>query len=111
LSSYRLTKQQRLSKKDHSGKEIAIKKTSELVCIAKENPLKLSRVKAIVPKKYCAKATQRNKIKRWVRESFRLQQEAFQGVDLIIIARFKVNQLTYQGSFKAVKAMSDVKKS
>ena len=56
--------------KDQSGKEIVTKRTPELVCIARENTLNLPRVKAIVPKKYCVKASQRNTIKRWVRESF-----------------------------------------
>ena len=52
----------------------------------KPNKLSFSRLGIIIAKKAVAKAVDRNRIKRLVRESFRLHQYAFKGKDVIFLA-------------------------
>lgn len=106
MSLYSLPDSQRLSKKDISGDEILSKKSKELVLILKKNNQSYGRMKVIVPKKYLAKSTRRNQVKRWVRESFRLNQSSFKGKDLIVIARYQVAQINYHKCLKAVQSIA-----
>ncbi len=45
------------------------------------------RIGLVVAKKHLSHAVQRNRIKRLVREEFRLQQQAFAGLDVIVLSR------------------------
>ena len=102
-----LSKKQRLSKKDILGPEITTRKTPEWVLVARSNSEPFGRIKVIIPKKKCAKATHRNQIKRWMKEAFRVNQCLFRGVDLILIARLRVNETNHDRSVQAIKAISD----
>lgn len=51
------------------------------------NDLSLARLGVIVAKRHVKNAVRRNLIKRLIRESFRLNQEALSGFDLVVLAR------------------------
>jgi len=59
----------------------------ELLFLAKPNGLDHPRLGIVVSKKNCRRATQRNRIKRLIRESFRCQQARLSGIDVIVLAR------------------------
>ncbi|MCG8488561.1 MAG: ribonuclease P protein component [Chromatiales bacterium] len=46
-----------------------------------------ARLGLAVAKKHCRKAVDRNRIKRIIRESFRLNQARLTGLDLVVVAR------------------------
>ncbi|MCG7866095.1 MAG: ribonuclease P protein component [Candidatus Thiodiazotropha taylori] len=46
-----------------------------------------ARLGLAVAKKHCRKAVDRNRIKRIIRESFRLNQTQLTGLDLVVVAR------------------------
>ncbi|MBU0745085.1 MAG: ribonuclease P protein component [Gammaproteobacteria bacterium] len=52
-----------------------------------DNDLSYPRLGVIVPKRNIHQATKRNRFKRVVRESFRLNQNRFQGVDILIVGK------------------------
>lgn len=107
LLTLSLSKKQRLTKKDISGPEITTRRTSEWVLVARSNSELFGRIKVVIPKKKCGKASQRNQIKRWMKEAFRINQCHFRGVDLILIARLHVKETNYDRSIQAIKAISD----
>lgn len=55
--------------------------------LAVENRLPFARLGLVVGKKNVRLAIHRNRVKRLVRESFRLQQQALAGLDIIVLAR------------------------
>ena len=52
-----------------------------------------SRLGLVIAKKSVAKAVQRNRVKRIVREFFRQHQQQLQGLDLVVLARKDVDTL------------------
>lgn len=58
-----------------------------LLLLFKKNLLSHGRLGIIVSKRVSKKAVTRNRIKRTIRESFRLWQERIKGFDIVIIAR------------------------
>lgn len=58
-----------------------------VLLIARQNQLNYNRLGLIVGKKAISLATQRNKVKRLLRESFRRQYFPIDGYDLIILVR------------------------
>lgn len=58
-----------------------------LLLLFKKNLLSPGRLGIIVSKRVAKKAVTRNRIKRTIRESFRLWQEKIKGFDIVIIAR------------------------
>jgi ribonuclease P protein component len=60
-----------------------------LVVYVCPNSLEHSRLGAVVPKKVIALSTQRHRLKRIVRESFRLNQHRLAGYDVIVRVRSK----------------------
>lgn len=69
--------------------------SKELLILARVNLLNRPRLGLVIAKKHIRLATQRNRIKRIVRESFRSQQTAFgdYGVDTIVLARAGLDRL------------------
>lgn len=58
-----------------------------LVLLGKSNELSYPRITIIVAKKNVKKANQRNRLKRLIRESFRLTQHPLAGNDFIVIVK------------------------
>lgn len=58
-----------------------------MVILACRNNLSEPRLGLVVPKKVLKRAVWRNRIKRLVRESFRLSQDTIPNVDLVFLAR------------------------
>jgi ribonuclease P protein component len=102
---YSLTKKQRIGTKQESKIELVNCKTKTLILIAKQNDVNYSRLKVVVPKKYVALSVNRNRIKRWVRESFRLEQRSLQGLDVVAISRYTGNTITYLDCQKAFEKL------
>ena len=59
----------------------------QILILAKRNALPYARLGLVVGKKNCRLATQRNSVKRILRESFRHRQLDLAGLDLIALAR------------------------
>ncbi|WP_237059821.1 ribonuclease P protein component [Microbulbifer sediminum] len=64
-----------------------------LLILAVPNELGHPRLGLVVAKKHVRNATDRNRIKRIARESFRLRQHALPAVDAVVIARPGVGEL------------------
>jgi ribonuclease P protein component len=64
-----------------------------LLIFAIDNALAHSRLGVIVGKKNVAKAVQRNRIKRVLRTSFRLNQDLLGSLDIVILARSNLGSL------------------
>lgn len=60
--------------------------------LAAPNGLNYSRLGMIVPKKIIATATARNRIKRLIRESFRLNQSELTGLDVVARVRSRTDE-------------------
>ncbi len=74
--------------------EQAIPATSNTVTIlARHNELDHPRLGITVPKKKVKLAVNRNRLKRCMRESFRLNAHSLPNVDIIIIAKHGINDL------------------
>ena len=67
--------------------------TRELLVLARPNGLEHARLGIVVGKKNCRMATCRNRVKRQVRESYRHNQPALAGLDIIVLARRGVAEL------------------
>lgn len=65
-----------------------------LLILARPNGLKHPRLGLVIGKKNIRLAVQRNRIKRHLRESFRLQQHNLPNVDVIVLARNQLDQLS-----------------
>ena len=62
-----------------------------LLLIARENGKLESRLGLAVPKKHIHHSVKRNKIKRVIRESFRLNQEQLQGLDVVVVIKQNID--------------------
>ena len=56
-----------------------------------DNNTELARLGLAVPKKNISKAVERNKIKRFIRESFRLRKERLKGKDVVVFVKKQVD--------------------
>jgi len=61
--------------------------SQELLVLARRSDHPHARMGVVVSKKNCRLATARNRFKRLVRESFRLNQNSLEGLDIIVLAR------------------------
>ena len=59
----------------------------ELLCLAHKNSLDHPRLGLVIAKKNIRLSVQRNRVKRIIRESFRLHQHQLPSIDLIVMAR------------------------
>ena len=76
-----------------------------LLVLAKPNDTKISataRLGLVIAKKNVRLAVKRNRIKRLIRESFRLQQHHLVGIDAIVLARRGVDQQSNRAIFNAI---------
>ena len=64
-----------------------------LLILARYNNLERSRLGLVIGKKNLPKAFQRNRIKRLLRNSFRLNQSLLEGLDIVILARSNMSNL------------------
>ena len=65
----------------------------EILIIATANDLKQPRLGLVIAKKHVKLATQRNRLKRLIRESFRLQQQQLPDLDIVVLARKGITDL------------------
>lgn len=84
--SYRLRREQRLAAADVAAtlKSRHIKRRDRLTLYCRANQLSYARLALIVPKKFVPSAVQRNRIRRLVREAFRLNQTQLHGLDCVV---------------------------
>lgn len=68
--------------------------TKELLLIAKPNEAILARLGLAIKRKDIKKAVHRNKIKRIIRESFRFNKEKLSSLDIIVLSRSALIQLS-----------------
>lgn len=59
--------------------------------LARQNDLNQARLGLAVPKKHISKSVDRNKLKRIIRESFRLRQKQLEGKDVVVVVKGAVN--------------------
>lgn len=55
-----------------------------------------SRLGMVISKRQCALAVNRNRIKRVIREQFRLKQHALQGIDLVVLLKSSTKKIRDQ---------------
>lgn len=59
--------------------------------LAKSNDFDEPRLGLAVPKKHIRSAVERNKLKRIIRESFRLNQKKLKGNDIVVVVRSRLD--------------------
>jgi len=87
-SLYRLKKESRLLNADAYGRVFKKATRSRVKCLtvlSRCNDTDIARLGLAISKKNCRLATERNRIKRAVRESFRHHQAALAGLDVVVI--------------------------
>lgn len=70
--------------------------SKDLLLLVRSNQLGFPRIGFVLAKKHIKLAVQRNRIKRIVRESFRLQQTKFEAYDYVVMARASAIELSDQ---------------
>lgn len=69
-------------------------RSNKILLLAKANLHRYPRLGLVVGKKHLKKAIQRNRCKRAIRESFRLNQKNLPNYDMIVIALAGINSVT-----------------
>jgi len=67
-----------------------------LTLLARKNNLDHPRIGMAIPKKHIKRAVGRNRIRRIVREQFRLQQHQLPAIDIVVIAKAGIADLSNQ---------------
>jgi ribonuclease P protein component len=62
--------------------------------LARQNQLGLPRLGLVIAKKHIRHAVDRNRMKRLIRETFRVKQQQLAGIDVIVLARKGMNNST-----------------
>ena len=96
MSSQDFSKEYRLLKPAHfehvfSNATPAV--SPQITALAKINPLTVSRLGITIPKKRVKKASDRNRIKRVIRESFRARKDDLPCIDIVIIGKSGLDKL------------------
>ncbi len=85
--------------------------SKSLIIYFLDNNLSYPRLGVVVSKKVSKKAVVRNKIKRQIREIFRLNQNKMSAIDLVVIAKQVAEESTYQQiETNLLKALAFAKK-
>ncbi|MDP7536257.1 MAG: ribonuclease P protein component [Methylococcales bacterium] len=64
--------------------------------LARKNELDFPRLGLVIAKKNIKKATNRNKIKRMIRESFRTEQHLLGAIDFVVLTRYQTGDVTVE---------------
>lgn len=83
----------RLKRPEEFKKVFASKRRSSdkfFLVLASYNSLNKPRLGLAVPKKHIPGAVERNRLKRIIRENFRLNQEKLKGNDIVVVVRNKI---------------------
>lgn len=59
--------------------------------LARQNNLNQARLGLAVPKKHISKSVDRNKLKRIIREGFRIRKSQLEGKDIVVVVKGPVN--------------------
>jgi ribonuclease P protein component len=78
-----------------------------LLCLTRDNGLNHPRLGLVIAKKNVRLAVQRNRVKRIIRESFRLHQQQLPNIDVIVLARAHIDQLDNQQVAKQIEQCWD----
>lgn len=68
--------------------------SSAFTILATSNNLDRPRLGLAIAKKHCRRAVDRNRIKRQIRESFRLHKDTLPAVDVVVLAKHPTNKKT-----------------
>jgi len=88
--SFRLPKQYKLKNRDEISKPIKqgmLKKNNTFTLFYINNTKKFSRLGIIISKRFVNHAVERNKIRRIIKEVFRVQRQQLNSTDFVFIAR------------------------
>ncbi|OOH91437.1 ribonuclease P protein component [Pasteurellaceae bacterium 15-036681] len=79
--------------------------TPQLTLLARENGIENPRLGLTVAKKHLKRAHDRNRIKRIVRESFRLKQHSLPNYDFVFVAKGGIGKLTNPELFATLEKL------
>ena len=79
--------------------------TPQLTLLARENSLENPRLGLTVAKKHLKRAHDRNRIKRIVRESFRLKQQQLPCYDFVFVAKAGIGKLSNTELFEILEKL------
>lgn len=79
--------------------------TPQLTLLARQNNLENARLGLTVAKKHLKRAHARNRIKRIVRESFRLKQHQLPNYDFVFVAKGGIGKLTNAELFETLEKL------
>ncbi|MGX2949823.1 ribonuclease P protein component [Ursidibacter sp. B-7004-1] len=79
--------------------------TPQLTLLARENSLENPRLGLTVAKKHLKRAHDRNRIKRIVRESFRLKQQQLPCYDFVFVAKAGIGKLSNVELFEILEKL------
>ena len=74
-----------------------------MTLLARENKLNHARLGLAISKKQLRRAVDRNRIKRLVRESFRQNQQQFEGMDCVVMVRSSISALSNAAIFETLE--------
>ena len=80
-----------------------------IVFLVKKNNCDYSRLGFAIAKRHVKNAVERNKLRRLIREGFRINKDPLKGLDIVVLTRNQVNQGA--GQFKVDKIWCKLKKS
>lgn len=76
---------------------------SRLTVLARANGANPPRLGLAISKRNIRRASDRNRIKRLIRESFRLNQHDLAGLDIIVMARTAATQADHEALFRSLQ--------
>ncbi|MBF0784844.1 ribonuclease P protein component [Muribacter muris] len=79
--------------------------TPQLTLLARQNQAEFARLGLTVAKKHLKRAHDRNRIKRIVRESFRLKQHDLPACDFVFVAKAGIGKLSNQELFSTLEKL------
>ncbi|MDH3362167.1 MAG: ribonuclease P protein component [Gammaproteobacteria bacterium] len=71
--------------------------------LCRRNETGAARLGLAISKKHCRRAARRNRIKRVIRESFRLQQASLAGLDIVVISQPGTDSASNRQMFRSLE--------